>query len=166
MSVVPPYPAYPTEVVYTNQMHTDEAAVTVRESGKSRLVYFAGDLGRSYWRSGHPDILRLISNALAWTLRDAKPVRVEGDGFVELFAWDTEPGFAVHILNLNNPNLHRGVILEHSPIGPQKVVLQVPRKVSRVTALRTEREIPFTQSGATVEFTIPSVTDYEVAAIV
>jgi len=166
MSVVPPYPAYPTEVVYTNQMHTTEAAVAARESGKSRLVYFAGDLGRSFWRSGHPDILRLITNALDWTLRDERPVRVEGDGFVELFAWETEPGFSVHVLNLNNPNLHRGVILNHSPIGPQKVVFPCDRKVSSVTALRTERALPFTQSGRHIEFTIPSVTDYEVAAIV
>jgi hypothetical protein len=58
------------------------------------------------------------------------------------------------------------VILNHSPIGPQKAVFQCDRKIRTVTALRTERALPFTQSGPRVEFTIPAVVDYEVAAIV
>jgi hypothetical protein len=34
-----------------------------------------------------------------------------------------------------------------------------------VELLRAETDIPFTQSGGTVEFTIPSIPDYEVAAL-
>jgi len=34
-----------------------------------------------------------------------------------------------------------------------------------VELLRSERLIPFRQDGTSVEFTIPSVTDYEVAAL-
>ena len=167
MTVVPPYPAYPTEVVYTERMHTDEAAVSVKERGKGRLVYFAGDVGRTFWRSGHPDALRLITNALDWVLRGERPVQVEGDGLLEMFAWETEPGFAIHLLNFNNPNLHRGVILNHSPVGAQKVVFQLPRdrNIQSVTALRSEERIPFQQSGKRVEFILPSIVDYEVAAL-
>jgi hypothetical protein len=39
------------------------------------------------------------------------------------------------------------------------------RKVSRVQLLRAEKDIPFKRSQQGIEFTIPSVTEYEVAAI-
>lgn len=167
LSVVPSYPAYPTEATYTTVTRTSDAALALREDGSSRRAYFAGDMGRTFWRSGHPDTLRLILNTLDWLLRGRRPVRVEGEGLIEVFAWETEAGFAVHMLNFNNPNLHRGVMLRHSPIGPQKVTFELPRdvKVRRVTALRAERSVPFQQQGRTISFTIPRVVEYEVAAI-
>lgn len=167
MTVVPPYPAYPTEATYTMTPRSTEAAVALNEQGRSRLVYFAGDMGRTFWRSGHPDPLRLILNALDWSLRGQRAVRVEGEGLIEVFAWETEAGFAVHLLNYNNPNLHRGVTLRHSAIGPQRVRIQLPReaKVGKVTALRAGKALVFKQTGRLVEFTIAGVTDYEVAAL-
>jgi hypothetical protein len=38
-------------------------------------------------------------------------------------------------------------------------------KVSRVQLLRAERDIPFHIDGQNIEFVIPRVDDYEVAAI-
>ncbi len=168
MTTVGPYPAYPTEVVYTEKMHTDEPAIVLRERGASRLVYFPGDIGRTFWRSGHQDPLRLITNALEWMLRGKRPVKVEGDGLVELFAWQTSAGHALHVLNLNNPALHRAAIQRHSPIGPQRVSFELPAgapQVKRVRLLRAGSEVRFAQKGRLVEFTIPKVVDYEVAAM-
>jgi hypothetical protein len=51
--------------------------------------------------------------------------------------------------------------------GPRKVRMKLPaaRKVSRVELLRAEKDLPFRRTNATIEFTIPSVVDYEVAAM-
>jgi hypothetical protein len=86
---------------------------------------------------------------------------------VEIFAWETEPGFAVHVLNYTNPNAHHGWFSEFYPIGAQKVRFKLPagRRVTRVELLRAERDIPFHATSDSVEFTIPSITDYEVAAL-
>jgi hypothetical protein len=167
MTVVPPYTAYPTEATYTDVLRTDEPAVVLREQGSSRLVYLPGDVGRTAWRSGHPDVTRLIQNSVKWMLRGRRPVQVDGDGVVEIFAWETEPGFALHLLNYTNPNLHRGSIRRHYAIGRQKVRWQLPRavKVRNATLLRAEKDLPVHQAGDVVEFTIPRVVDYEVAAL-
>jgi hypothetical protein len=45
------------------------------------------------------------------------------------------------------------------------MILPPGRTVTRVELLRAEKDIPFRQDGSAVEFTIPGVADYEVAAL-
>jgi hypothetical protein len=139
----------------------------VREKGKSRLVYFPGDIERTMWQSGHTDLARLLQNSIRWVAGANPPVTIEGEGVIETFAWETEAGFAVHVLNYTNPAMHRGWIRNFYAIGAQKVRMTLPagRRVTRVELLRAGMDIPFRIAGGAVEFTIPKVLDYEVAAI-
>ncbi len=166
LTVVPPFPAFPPEMVYTNTPRTEEPAIVIREKGASRLIYLPGDADRSCWRSGNPDLSLLLGNCVRWLLRGS-PVEVAGEGIVELFAWETEPGLAVHVINYNNPNMMRGWMRRSYPLGPQRVRMELPAgfHVSRVQALRAEINLPYRQSGRRIEFTIPRVEDYEVAAL-
>ena len=86
----------------------------------------------------------------------------------ELFAWETAPGYALHILNYNNPNMTRGFVRRFYAIGPQKVEFEVAagKKITGVRALRAGSDLPFTQRDRTVRFEVPTVVDYEVAALV
>ena len=166
LTVVPGFVAYPPELSYPLQAHTNEPAMVVRQKGKSRLVYFPGDLERTMWHSGHTDLARLLQNAIRW-VSGVSPVSVQGDGVIETFAWETEAGFAVHVLNYTNPAMHRGWIRNTYPIGAQRVRMSVPqdRRVHRVELLRAEKDLPFTVRSGWIEFTIPTVADYEVAAL-
>jgi len=168
LSVVLPYPAYPPEMVYPRTPQTDEPAIALLEEGSSRRVYFPGDVDRSCWRTTNPDLSLLLANAIRWLLRGRSPVSVTGEGMAEIFAWRTEPGFAVHILNYNNPNMLRGWVRRNYPLGPQRVRFQAPGglRIAAVRALRAGADLAFTQKGAVVEFTVPKVDDYEVAALV
>jgi hypothetical protein len=167
LTVVPGFVAYPPELSYPPVRQTREPAVVLRERGKSRTAYFPGNIEHSMWIGGNTDLSRLLQNTIRWVAGDGAPVRIEGDGLIEAFAWETQPGFAVHVLNYANPNTHRGWLREFYPIGEQRVRLQLPagRGVKRVALLRAEKVIPFKVSGDVVEFAIPSVEDYEVAAL-
>ena len=168
LSVVPYYPAFPPEMVYARTPRTNEPAAVLREKGSSRVAYFAGDIDRTFWRSGNTDLSQLIQNSVRWVLGDGRPsISVTGEGMTELFAWETEPGYALHILNYNNPNMTRGFVRRFYAIGPQKVEFDVTagKKIGNVRALRAGRALPFKQSGRTVRFEVPSVVDYEVIAL-
>jgi len=167
LSVVPGYVAYPPELSYPTRPHTNEPAVVVRERGASRLVYFPGDIERSMWRSGHTDLSHLLQNTVRWLLAGDTPISIEGPGVIESFAWETEAGFALHVLNYTNPAMHRGWIREFFPIGPQKVRMRLPtgQRVKRIELLRAEGDVPFHLTNGFIEFTIPKVVDYEVAAL-
>jgi hypothetical protein len=119
------------------------------------------------WLSGHTDLSQLLQNSIRWVAGEDQPVRIEGKGLIEVFAWETEPGFALHVLNYTNPNLHRGWVREFYPIGEQKVRFRVPagRHITRVELLRSERTVPFHAVGDAIEFAIPSIENYEIAAL-
>lgn len=171
LSVIPHYPAFPPEMVYPRIRRTEEPAAVFREGqgNSGKVVYFPGDIARTAWKSGNPDLNRLIIRSIDWLMNgQAAPVTVQGDGMVEIFGWETEPGLAVHILNYTNPNLMRSFVRRLYPIGPLAVKLKLPqmKKISTVRALRAGRTLPFKQTGGTVEFEVPSVRDYEVAALI
>jgi hypothetical protein len=167
LTVVPGFTAYPPELAYPPTLNTNVPAVVLREKGQSRLAYIAGDVERSLWISGDVDLSRLLRNTINWITRDEQPVTIEGPGLIEVFAYETEPGFALHVLNYTNPNTHRGLMREFNPIGEQKVSFAMPqgRTVKRVQMLRSGQDVPFKLAINRVEFTIPGVEAYEVAAI-
>jgi hypothetical protein len=168
LSVVPQYPAFPPEKVYPRTPRTDEPAAVFRDAGRSRDAYFPGEIDRTCWRSGNPDLGRLLGNAVRWRLGGARrPVRVAGEGVVELFAWETEPGYALHLLNYTNPNMTRGFVRQFYRIGPQQVRFEVRagRTIRGVRALRAGADLRVERAGTAVTFTVPSVLDYEVVAL-
>jgi hypothetical protein len=167
LTVVPGFVRYPPELAYPPVPHTNEPAVVVRESGQGRTAWFSGDVERTYWLTGHGDLLRLMHNTLRWLTREERVVMVEGDGFIEMFCWETGPGYAVHLLNYTNPNAHHGWMQSVARLGPQQVTMKLPpnTRAKAVELLRAESSIPFDSNGQTLRFTIPAVEDYEVAAI-
>ena len=94
-------------------------------------------------------------------------VHVRGEGFIELFAWETNPGYAVHLLNYTNPNTYHGWIQSIYPVGPQIVQMTLPVgvKVKFVELLSAGQSVPFRVAGEVLSFTIPRLEDYEIAAI-
>jgi hypothetical protein len=140
----------------------------LREQRSSRTIYFPGDIDRAYWRSQNPDLSRLLVNSIRWLMKERAPILVTGEGMAEIFAWKTQPGFAVHMLNYNNPEMLRGWFTQAHSLGPQKVQASLPSgaEISQVKLLRAGKDVPFSKRGQIVEFIIPGVTDYEVATLV
>ena len=167
LTVVPGFVRYPPELAYPPVPHTTEPAVVLREWGASRIAFFPGDIERTYWLTGHGDLLRLLHNSIRWITHDERIVHVEGEGLIEMFAWETAPGYALHLLNYTNPNAHQGWLQSIHPLGMQIVAMRLPLGVSvkSVEMLRAGQSVPFNIERQTLRFTIPSVEDYEVAAI-
>lgn len=164
---IPQHPVYPVEAVFPGTPRTDVPTVVVRESGNARMVHLAGDIDGGYWRSSAADLGDLFTGAVNWLLGNRMPLKVDGDGLLEITGWQTEPGYAVHLVNHTNPNFRGGSLRKTYAVGEQKVVMQLasPKPVRAVRLLRAGADVPFRQNGATVEFTIPRVSDYEVAAL-
>jgi hypothetical protein len=167
LTVVPGFVQYPPELAYPSPNHTDEPAVVLREINTSRIAYFPGDIERTFWLTGHGDLLRLMHNTIRWLTHDESIVHIDGDGFIEIFAWETTPGYAIHLLNYTNPNAHHGWMQSTYPLGPQTISMKLPTgvKAKSVELLKPEQPVSFHIENEALRFTIPRVEDYEIAAI-
>lgn len=167
LTVVPGFVRYPPELAYPPHPQTNEPAVVLRESGASRMAWFPGDIERTYWLTGHGDLLRLLHNAIRWVSHDERIVHVEGAGLIEMFCWETSPGYAVHLLNYTNPGAQHGWLRSVNPIGSQRVTMRLPSgiKVRSVELLKAGQNPSFEFRNQMLQFTVASLEDYEVAAI-
>jgi hypothetical protein len=109
----------------------------------------------------------LLQNAIRWVSKGVAPVEIGGKSLVETFAWETEASYAIHVLNYTNPGAFKGWIREYYPLGEQHGTMAIPpgRRISRVELLRAGKDTPFEIVNGRIAFTIPSVLDYEVAAL-
>jgi len=92
---------------------------------------------------------------------------VDGPGLIEMFCWETAPGYAVHVLNYSNPDAQHGWLQSTFPLGPQQIAMRLPPgvRVRSVDLLKTETTVTHHVEDQVLRFTLPSVDDYEVAAI-
>jgi hypothetical protein len=167
LTYIPQFPWYPVEATFPDPDHTDIKTVVVRDNGPSKLVYFAEDIEATYWRTGADDLGDLLINALRWMIGNNTPLQVEGHGLVETYGWETEVGYAVHLINYTNPNFRTTGSRHIFPVGDQKVRLTLPdlKPIKRATLLHSGQPLTFEQSNQLVEFTIPNLTDYEAAGL-
>ena len=113
------------------------------------------------------DLGRQLLNAVQWLMGDNNSVHVQGEGLMEVIAWETEPGFAVHMPNYNGPNAFRGRMRKPVALGNQTVRVRLPLEIKIKTAslLRPETNVQFKQTGRIVELIVPSIKIYEFVAL-
>ena len=175
LTIIPPYPNGIPEMVYAHQrkelnypgQKSNDPALVIREKGNSRLVYFPTDIDKNIWTRSSTDLSKLLQQSVRWMMKGRSNVTVDGEGNIEVFAWETEPGFALHILNYNNPNMTKAAIRKFYAIGMQKVRMELPAgaKISKASLLRAGTDLKITQNNNIVEFVIPSITDFEIAVL-
>ncbi|WP_062013794.1 beta-galactosidase [Aureimonas sp. AU4] len=165
---VPDFPIFPPETSWMRQPRTDLPAVTAREAGASRLVWFFADIDRCLARDGAPDHARLLANAVRWCLRGEASVELEGaQGFIipSLFRQDDR-----WILHLNNRLVTEKVPGRQSElvaIGPITVALHgLPAaRTDAAHLLVAGLRIEMRNQDGRFLLEVPTIHDHEVVVI-
>jgi len=167
LTLIPSYPDLPMEEVFPRSPNTAIPEVHVHQIAQSRAVYFPWDIDRTFWEVLSPDHGRLMRNAVLWALNEPLPVRVKGDGMLDVTIWKQKDSLTVHVVNLNNPMTMKGPLREFIPSPPQTVALDLPegRKAKKVQLLVSGREPRVIEAGRNLSLTIESILDHEVIAI-
>jgi hypothetical protein len=167
VTLVPSYPDLPMEHVFPRVPTTDDRQVYLRDLGRSRVVYFPGDIDRTFWEVLSADHGRLLANAIDWACNEERPVKVAGPGLLDVTAWRQKDSLTVHLVNFTNPMAMKGPLREFVPVGPLTVTVRLPegRRANRVRLL-SAGTVPETSAAAgALTVTIPSVRDHEVVAV-
>ncbi len=167
LEIVPSYPDLPMEAVFPPPVKTHNPGVFLNTSGSARVVYFPGDIDRTFWEILDVDHAKLLRNAVLWATNEIAPVTVEGPGVVDISVWGQRNSMTVHLVNLTNPMMMKGPIREVVPIAAQRLRIQIPdgRKVKQAKLLVAGRNIPFRTEQASILLEVPSIAVHEVIAL-
>jgi hypothetical protein len=166
LTLIPSYPDLPMEHVFPRQ-ETDERQVYLRERGTSRILYFPGDLDRTFWEVLAPDHGRLLANAVQWAANETPPVTVTGPGLFDVTAWRQKDSLTVHLVNLTNAMAMKGPVREFVAVGPMTVTVRLPAgaRARGVRLLVAETPPKAEETGGAVTVVVPAVRDHEVVAV-
>ncbi len=167
LTLIPSYPDLPMEKVYPRGAKTDVPQVFLREAGRGRVVYFPGDLDRTFWEVLAVDHLKLLRNAVTWATDEEPVVTVTGSGVLDVTVWRQKDSLTVHLVNLTNPMMMKGPVRELLPVGEQKVRVRRPEgtHAREVRLLAAGKVVDAKSSEQHVSVVVPSVLDHEVVAI-
>jgi hypothetical protein len=166
VTLIPSYPDLPMEHVFPRVEATDERQVYLRDLGRSRIVYFPGDVDRTFWEVLAADHGRLLANAVDWATNEERPVTVSGPGLLDVTAWRQNESLTVHLVNLTNPMAMKGPLREFVPVGPLSVRLRLPegRHARRAQLLVAGTAARAEETAGALSVEVPSVRDHEVIA--
>ncbi|WP_254062443.1 alpha-amylase family protein [Acidobacterium sp. S8] len=167
LQIVPTYPDLPMEDVFPRPMKERSPGVFLRESERSRVVYFPGDIDRTFWEVLDVDHAKLLRNAVLWATNETAPISVEGQGIVDISVWGQKNSMTVHIVNLTNPMMMKGPVREVIPIANQRVRIQIPeeRHVTRAKLLVSGKDISYRREQGLILLDISSIGVHEVIAL-
>jgi hypothetical protein len=167
LTLIPSYPDLPMEKVFPRVPKTDVPQVVLREPGRGRVVYFPGDIDRTFWEVLSVDHFNVLRNAVLWATDEEPPATVVGPGVLDVTAWRQKDSLTVHLVNLTNPMMMRGPVRELVPVGEQKVRLRLPEgtQARAVRLLAAGQVVDAEQAGRHLTVTVASVLDHEVLAV-
>ena len=167
LRIEPSYPDLPMESVYVRPGASHKPGVYLQQIGAGRVVYFPGDIDRTFWQVLQVDHGQLLRNAVDWATNESPFVTIEGKGILDVAVWEQKNSMTVHLVNLTNPMMMKGPLRETIPITGQKISLRVPagRRVKRVHLLTAARDVAYRADGNTIFLETPSIALHEVVAV-
>ena len=168
VTLIPSYPDLPMEHVFPRGPATDERQVYLRDLGRSRVVYFPGDLDRTFWDVLAADHGRLLANAVDWAAGEERPVTVTGPGLLDVTVWRQKESLTVHLVNFTNPMAMKGPVPRvraGRSAAPSACGCRRAARPAASSSWRPARHRPRPRRPACSTVTVPSVLDHEVVAV-
>ncbi len=167
LRIVPSYPDLPMESVFAPPGAQHKPGVYRRMEGKGRVIYFPGDIDRTFWQVLDVDHGKLLRNAVAWVTNEEQPVSVEGLGVLDVAVWEQADSITVHLVNLTNPMMMKGPVRQIIPIPQQRVSVRIPpgQQVRKVHLLVAGTEVGHRMAGDRLVLEVPEIGLHEVVAV-
>jgi len=142
---------------------SDEPALLVHQSGRGRVLYFAGDLGNAIQGFHLGEHLRLVGNAL----RELAPQQVKLENAAQSVevVLRSQPGRKLlHLVNFTGEMTRP--IQRVLALADVRIELQTHGAPRRVRALRSGALLPFRRASAGwIRFSLPRLEEYELIVI-
>jgi hypothetical protein len=167
LEIIPSYADLPMEAVFPPPVATHNPGVFLNTSAGGRVLYYPGDIDRTFWDVLDVDHAHLLRNAILWAANETAPITVEGPGVLDISVWEQKDSMTVHLVNLTNPMMMKGPIREIFPVGKQRLCIQIPhgRSVEKAKLLVAGKDVSYQTEQSSILLDVPSISLHEVIAI-
>jgi len=166
VTLIPTYPDLPMEDVYPRVPETDIRQLFLRETGKSRIAYFPGDIDRTFWQIMSNDHSKLLRNTIRWALNEEPIAEVTGPGIIDVTVWRQESSMTVHLVNLTNPMMMKGPFHEFIPVDQQvSIKMPVGFEPKNVRLLVCGQKPDFSNNNGKIVLQVKQILDHEIIGI-
>ncbi len=163
----------------------DKPSIVVNKYGTGRSIYFAGQIGRHYWRAGLPEYMKLIINSIKYLGGDL-PIEINAPETIAVETYKQGDRIIIHLLNhtYNQRIQSTGIGKTRQPLPPYSSTESVhpPKQVipiSNITiTLKTNGEtgyniflplrntyLDYTIENDRLTFKLPVLNEYEAIVI-
>ena len=167
LTMIPTYPDLPMEECFPPKETTHDPGVFVRQVGKGRVVYFPGDLDRTFWDVMSFDHAMLLRNAVAWATDEAGPVVGRRQRHPRCFYLGTEE---LHDRASGQPDQshddERAAARGHPAFqsgGPCSRSRRPPRRKARLLVAGTD--VHYREENGAIVIEVPAIDVHEVVAL-
>jgi len=163
-------PMYGFHMGFPPDKRTGVPGMTVRETGKGRVVYFGSDQGAVYRGFNHADNRQLIVSAVTWAAGEQSPITAKAPETVEVVPWRDEENkrTVVHLVNKTGAGLAQGdggMMHETIPVHDLTLRVAGPLAGKRAALQPAQRELPVSWEGTTMVISIDKLDVWEVVEI-
>ena len=161
VSIVPPFEIFPEGRAYTWTKRTDLPGIVINRYGKGSCAYFTGQTDKLFLKMKHPDLRKLLVNALGIGMKAPYLSTLKAPTSVDLAVqWHPGKRFMYHVINLTAPRPQD----ESIPVYGLKLGIRVPQdmKITRAFALSDGRECPLDVVDGETVATLDRLDEYDV----
>jgi hypothetical protein len=112
------------------------------------------------------DHLKLLQNAIRWTLNEEPVVEIDGPGVIDVTVWRQKDSITVHLVNLTNPMMMKGPFREFIPVN-LSVRIKIPKGTkTRDVKLLIKNSLPeFKNKNGYIILDVSQIMDHEIIGI-
>lgn len=125
-TLIPAFPMYPPEFVWTDLTHTDKPVITEYDGGGGKVIYAAWNLDACYGRAAHPDHGDLLGNMIRYLLGDKITTQIECDAYIDFKIYRQDKRVIIHLINPNHSGFSQGYAEKNLPVGPVNITIRMP----------------------------------------
>jgi len=161
LTLVPPSTFGPPEKVHIDQVETNKPGLWIESRGKGRLAVVPWDIGGLYYLHSSTGHSGLLADLIDRLLPEGRQLKTNAHPLVEITLMRQGTRTMVHFINISGHS-QTGYF---PPVPMQGIQLDIKGRYRQARTLKTPGTLQLTLSDNRTRFTLPTLTDYEVAVL-
>lgn len=160
----PAFRVFPEGLSYPEEEPGEPMVIASEAVGGGRVIFMPFDAGHCFGRTAHPDLARLVVNAVDHASREPREVRLPGAPDVILSLRENDGSLYVHLVNTTG---RQRLLTTFTPLHDLEIEVDAAAKLAGARLVGTGQKLVIERSAGSGSATVrvPRLVDYDVVEL-